>query len=542
MKSVKRSLSILLALTICLTTFAPSAFADTQRTFKVVAVGDSTSNGCGLDDYGVHRNRTYVTTPEDTDPNYDLRNLGFLDDYSSYAYPVRLANYIGSKHPEYDVSFTNLAISGIRSVEIHALLDSSYKGDSYTQPYMNNTIAGLERVYDVADMSKFFIKQVKGADLITFDGVMNCFTIYFFERVKASVQGNDSAYAADTMAALMSSVSPAIKAIISPMEATVKTALSSLFSGSIPTDLMDTVLYCYTLCLVSFSETIQCIRKLNPKAQLIVGGTFNPFYGQVITWNGIEVDLGGLMGMVMNSVNTYITALDPNHNNYSFIQTSDHVETSREVLASYDDISDLPVVLRNHLIDDLFDPGHVISQWLIDDALEKAAQDASITGQYDLEDYRTLYAQDIADIFDRVAGGTEIDPVEQMLYDSFYHYLSYYLAGAKNTKLDLEGLLAATEAEFGYGELFELRNIPIDELTKAQKTGISFFVTMGVLKTACAHPSENGCTAKYKAAVKAYQAAKPACVSSAATVQNLVNNGVSVCKTSAKSILKLLKK
>ena len=91
---MKRAIAFILTLALCAGLMNGFAFAQEKETFKVVNLGDSTSVGQALDDYGAF-GRSGMNSY--SDPYAAYYDLGFLTDGSRDAYPAQLARYIQEK-------------------------------------------------------------------------------------------------------------------------------------------------------------------------------------------------------------------------------------------------------------------------------------------------------------------------------------------------------------------------------------------------------------------------------------------------------------
>ena len=90
--------------------------AESADDVTIVSLGDSMVNGFGLSGY----------YPDKADVNY----YGFLEQDTS-AFPSLIRDWFVDNG--YDVELHQLAISGVRSTDLRALLDPGFEGDEYTK-------------------------------------------------------------------------------------------------------------------------------------------------------------------------------------------------------------------------------------------------------------------------------------------------------------------------------------------------------------------------------------------------------------------------
>ncbi|GEM_PF-7034340 len=533
MKKLMRILSAVIVLALIVGLFPMAAFADT-REFKVVNIGDSTSNGFGLEDYGYYARFDYITSPDNIDFVHRPYALGFLDCGSDLAYPSRLADYIAEQHPEYDAKFTNLGISGIRGSEIRSIIDSSFEGDSYTQQYRENVLDHICIAFGISDLHELFVDEIRSADVITLDMLSNSYVRYLTDRVSAVLSGDSSAYADDTLALVYGSISPEIKAVVDPLSASLRSTLSDVFSGNTLTGIVDAFNYSVTESLVSFSETVKLIFELNPDVRLLVGGEYNPIYGYTFTYNGIDIDLADLLGSTSAALNSYITAVDSNRFKYSYIDLIENPQTAKDYMATFDSALDLPEWLTRQMVDYVFGFDHYYAGILCKEVRAEATELG-----YDMSDYSSIYPQDIVGFINNVRTlGDDADPLERLFAEKFIELLDYFLAGARVKDVDIACLLQAFSNYVDVGTVINMRDTPIDELTDLQRAQLFMFAFGTLLDGAGPHFSASGADAKYQSALKAYNTPLPAVFSAPKTVTRITTNAAKTFGSLAKSLIK----
>ena len=155
----RKIIALVLSALMALSLAAPALAAG--KPLSYVAIGDSTSNGFGLDGYADHNCGKDSTVPD--------------------AYIFRFVEYLKSEG--YDVTFTNLALTGMRTNELDYFLDENLgyedvdayaqmRWDEYSPIY--GDMNGLRNAYKTA---------VSGADVISYDLTANSFGNYMFARI-----------------------------------------------------------------------------------------------------------------------------------------------------------------------------------------------------------------------------------------------------------------------------------------------------------------------------------------------------------------------
>ena len=507
MKKLRKAVALLLVLVMSAGLFTSFALADessAKPVLKVVAVGDSTCNGHGNSDFGVYSARDSIITREDgVLQNYYYYNKGFLTSGSDCAYTVLLKDYIQKKLPAYDVQFTNLGISGSRSNEIRAILDPSYTGDIRTQGYFGEygTFGYFERIFDLGGKSfrEFYTDEIKSADVITLDCLMNAFTDEFVDHAMAVLDGDYETLAlyGGTTADLLGRITPGAKKLLDGMAKQFISLLGDKLPGEMIEGLLDALTYCFCDLFINFSEVVRLIRELNPDARLLVGGTFNPFRGLSAELMGVELDVGSLCAVLLGTVDAYISAIEPRRNEYSYFSVPADVELGREYLASFDSVWELPVSTLNCLIDDIFYSNHSMLAAPLCNIARGIAREQGVP-------YGTsYYARDVFAAFADVReNGDSADPMNKILVDVFGNVVDLMIKSMRLTTGDGEAAIAAFSSNY-YDVLNEYKTRPFEELNDAERTELFIVCMMSMVDGYAAHFSPRGCEQKYEAAVKA---------------------------------------
>ena len=517
MKTAKKALALFLTLVMCLSLVPAAAFAD-KPVYKVVAVGDSTCIGLGLNDYGVYKICDYITSENEVIPYSSAFNHGFLEYGSAKAYPALLADYLAEKLKDRKVEFINLGISGIRCDEILEIIEPGGRLDTTGQSNMDEYRNVLAPAYglDEEGLTGLFRREIKSADLITLDSVMNNFTGYMTSRIDAILSGDAERIEeyGDSLSDLAELVQPGARQLMYSMSEVLMNILRDKMTDSELSDLIYAVTYCYYDFCLHFSQLVRKIRELNPTARMLVGGAYVPFNGMSLYANGTELPMDKITLALKGILDTYITAIAPERNEYSFIDVPDDVQTFREYMASFDSVWELPEVFLMRIVDSLFGDNHMeLAVPLCTRARAEAAKlDLTI---------RPIYPVDIIEAFDDVReNGEDADIINVLLTDQFGRFIDLILMGAKINSIDLETLLDSLSI-YSFGTILSLMDVPDEELTEADTTKLFIAACTGIRDGIAAHFSEQGCYQKYEAAVKAYESGMTAEGSSANVIRDM---------------------
>jgi hypothetical protein len=165
-KMYRSAIAMLLTLCMVISMVPAVAFVATAGgidQLKYVALGDSFTNGYGLDGY----NREGVNV------------WGFLQEVPN-SYPVKVAEHYG-----WDL--TQLAMNGLRAEEVLYLLTygskNAYPGDDYTHSAVKQHFADAGYA-NTAELAKLFQDEVKNADVISIQLGTGNFGMYIMERLR----------------------------------------------------------------------------------------------------------------------------------------------------------------------------------------------------------------------------------------------------------------------------------------------------------------------------------------------------------------------
>ena len=493
----KRIFALVLALVLCLSVLPLGALAEDKPVYRIVNVGDSTGIGIGLNDCGIHQQEdvwSCLTQWSGT------KNKGYFDYMSPRSSYALLAQYVREELSDYTVESVNLGRTGIRASEFRELINRDYEGDVYAQEVADTVRTDLPRAFDLGafgtDVDGYYVDQISKADLINVDASLNSFTWYLVDRLSAS---DDDPRFQESVLDLLAIGTPQMKTQLNCLEQTLKSTVGALLPKNIATRLIDTVLYCTMDMFVNFDGLIRDIRKLNPTAKLLVGGVYNAFSGLTLEYEGYELEITDLLDAGVALIDEYLSTLCPSRREYTFFDIPNDTETIRMQLQQYESIWELPVETLDRAIDDLFGGDHSLIATPLCVYIRSLAAERGIP--YGI--YSGIYPREVFAAFEEVRamreGGPEADAMTQLVVEYFEKYLQLALDGLNTTTLDVPGLIEAFSLENPYLALFELIDIPFEELTPAQKT-LAHYVGSKLRGGACVHFSRLGCEQKFEAA------------------------------------------
>lgn len=513
MKTAKKALALIIALVMCVSLVPAAALAD-KPVYKVVAVGDSTSVGLGLDDYGIYTLTESTTSPTKSYPYASVYGKGFLDYGSKDAYPARLSRYLQEKMPDREVQFTNLGISGARANDILAIIDPEYELDETGRDFMTYVYSMLESVcaepLTGLDMHTLFVQEIESADLITLDCVMNSFTGELFDRFGA-LMSDDPELAAlypEKISDLADKVSPGAKKLIDGFIENFKNTTGLALPQNIATSAADILTYCYLDFCVNFSLLVDEIREINPDAKILVGGGYSPLGFLKLSYKGIEIESGSLCSAFMGLVNAYMAGVAPQRNEYTFINIPLDIETFHDYVAKADSVWDLSPVFLKRLIDDSFGIDH---SSIATPLCTRGRAEAKALG-YDISAYYPIYPDMMYEYYDDVRqNGENAGEVNKIIVGLFNRAFDLMINSMKMTTIDLEGAMEAMSSSSGnlYTVLLKYVDRDFDELTPAEQAEIFIACMEDPREGIMAHFSYEGCALKYELAVKALEEELP---------------------------------
>lgn len=282
-RTLKKALSLFVVFAMMMSAFCAYSSALFEK-YEYVCLGDSVSNGYGLDGY--------------------LKEDG--TNVRGYKQIVKSAyHYIVAQ--EFDFELEQMGFSGFRAEDMLYMLDPSYPSDSYTQGYFIDTdrfgnCGGLEK------MREEYEEAVKNADYISINLGSNNFGTYFGEQLD-KLEAGEAPYPYDRPG--YSKNSKLLKsAEYKEIEATLKTYLNKIgATANMAKVLLESVAYTYTGFMECYDACIERIFELNPDVTIIALGMYNPVEDVKLV-NGM-INIGDVAGMFVEHINKHIREKAP---------------------------------------------------------------------------------------------------------------------------------------------------------------------------------------------------------------------------------------
>ena len=307
-KSKKWRSAIAMVLVVCMlfSIFPTAAFA-TEPKKQYVSLGDSMTNGLGLE-------------------NYD--NYGYLAEPVG-SYPVLLES-------KYNWDLTQLAISSLRAEDVLNLLtftgeNGAIEGDLYWEEIVNTTCENSDRVSQaVGVVAANYQQAVNNADVISLQLGNNNFTTFMTQKLKYELSvltdgalnlgvGNEYANAITSadIAERVALLSPEAAEYVDEVYAMLMAALTTnapmdekMISFCNEMALFGT--YSFASYMVGYKGVMDYIVANNADAELIIVGLPNALYGFGIDVNSdgsADIDLGQFFDVLVNAANLYVVGL-----------------------------------------------------------------------------------------------------------------------------------------------------------------------------------------------------------------------------------------
>lgn len=284
------------------------SYADTglEGPITYVSLGDSMVNGFGMTDY-------YESNGQDN-------SYGFLVDVDA-SYPHKLTDYFKGIYGDYGVTHLPLAVSGMRTTELRAMLDSSFPGDNYTDYIFYDSASPIHDVFakipdgytkDINGLRAYMNDSLSAADIVTYQyhydfgrtlsetmlGLIGAggsappldFSLFVDEEDLAKIEGlKEQMY--DLLAESMASkgIDPAEYESLMGFVESIVEAFAYVVIG-----------YCD-----NFDANMQMMLELNPDMRIITVDCYNTFVGMDLIYDGKSIPLGELYGLVVDTVNMY---------------------------------------------------------------------------------------------------------------------------------------------------------------------------------------------------------------------------------------------
>lgn len=341
MKHVTRKLLALL-MSLCMvasvcTVLAVSSSAAVPKVHGYTIIGDSITAGMGIKksskwdknlphsgviDYDVLQGM--VNVPEGyygVDEIEAIRQMAGGVTYRIHnSYPDLVAKEVGIRQKDDSresyqnlekSGYYNLALPGVRSSEIRAILDPSFKGDQYTAEILGITNPnGYENLHAKA------VEYIQNSELVTIacgsnDVALNCLIrslhvindYSFYDDLEAQVMAmyanGQYAEATKTIALVARTLGHAAPAAAAYLE--------GLLTGT-------------TMFFDNWDPIINAIHQINPNAKIVAVGFYNPFKSYALNDFGDEnaLKVGHALDALLGTLDLYITNLASTRGLYTY--------------------------------------------------------------------------------------------------------------------------------------------------------------------------------------------------------------------------------
>ena len=311
-KTMKRVISLCLVVVMLTGVMCISAFAATnvKQYSNYVVIGDSIPSGYGLDTSNA--------------PDYNKLKVSH-GQLVVGSYPAIVAKAVGAT--QVDV----LSRCGFRTVETLRLLDKNYKYDSasdtmvstLSQMYIDdhkfaNDVTKVDANDKISTLQAQTAKSVKDADLITINLGSNDTMTYALVSVKAYLAKYSTSPLLTLAEKQMKSFGTMGNALINLM----KVAESINKTSQTLAVLSASLLKGYAAFKINFAMLIKDIETMNPDAQIVVVGMYNPFKNLKMSQYSL-VKIGALADNVVQLMNTYMSTACVYSATYEYVDVMD---------------------------------------------------------------------------------------------------------------------------------------------------------------------------------------------------------------------------
>jgi lysophospholipase L1-like esterase len=311
-KSFTRIVSAGLVVVMLMSAMCISAFAATNvRQYKnYVVIGDSIPSGYGLA----------------TSNAPDYKNLKVSHGQLVVgSYPYIVAKAVGA------ANVSVLSRCGFRTVEALRMLDKTYKYDSisdtvvgtYAQMFIDdhtyaNNIKTVDAKDKVTTLQARTTASVKNANLITVNLGSNDTMTYALICMKAYL----AKYSTSPLLAQAEKQMKSFGTLGCALIELMKVAQSINKTSQALAVLSASLLKGYAAFKINFATLIKDVEKLNPNAQIVVVGMYNPFKDLKISQYSL-VKIGAMADNVVQLMNTYMSTACVYSGTYEYVDVMD---------------------------------------------------------------------------------------------------------------------------------------------------------------------------------------------------------------------------
>ena len=318
-KMSAKALSVFMSLIMLFSVFAPAVsaidadhnHATEKPNFNYVSLGDSMSNGYGMDNYAQNG-------------YFDIFADGEVGHYGDHAYTSQFAEYLSSV---YNVNHIELAVSAMLSRDLLFLVGGGeYIEDGYTGfiDYVGVSWKTLidEKTGEIindeffAELQNLYIDSLTNADLITM-GLGNAeFGAYIMHKLMTCLGFGGTSYTEVIdyvqLENLMDTCDPAlVEKVIELRDKYLAMLPQDEAFDAFEAEQIETIanLFIYTILdfCNNYTKILDRIVELNPDVEIMIVGLMNTLNGVNFELNGEYYDLGEYMGLALDIVNTHLT-------------------------------------------------------------------------------------------------------------------------------------------------------------------------------------------------------------------------------------------
>ncbi len=375
-----------------------------------VSLGDSMVNGYGMPDYYVEgQYGGFLNSVEDT-------------------YPYMLADYLVDEG--YKVDFRQMAVCGLRSLDLRFLMDSNFGGDAVTPTIIDNNLAGplaklkIELGDDsltIEDLRKYYADSVAAADLITYDfhydlakSILNTFEdinngrVANYDYTAFYKEGLSEFYSADSMD-MLNSARDFVKGHLSkilnkygfePTSSEIETMAEEIIYGMVS--------YCN-----SFDRNVEYILTANPKAKILVMDAYSIHTDVDVSYKGVKFSLNDMEDAIMGFCTAYTKYLSP----YSLMVYHVDVDNSPRLFYS--------TALKEPDLDQM---SAILMHLIFEDADSLPVNESVY--KFPVDKYPAYIDADAVDLYDELdKGGKLTDLLSYVFYPLVADYQYFYEGG-----------------------------------------------------------------------------------------------------------------
>ncbi|MBR6800320.1 MAG: hypothetical protein IKM61_01025 [Eubacteriaceae bacterium] len=238
-------------------------------------------------------------------------------------YADKLAGEMGYD-PE---NFKDLGNAALRAEDIRYILDENYKPDHYSEEIVKN----------VEELRALYTSEIKKADLITV-GVGN-FTPIVIEQVRRVAAGEEP-IRLDWARYVGKDHVQYVEDAVAQIEKFFEEAGLGEFAGvkfsEVLTATVESCAYAYAGFSLNYAEMINDIHEINPEAEVIVVGSYNPLKELSVQIEGEEMNIGEYVDYLIEIMDIQFLAYSMLTPKTTFVEVND-----TEVEKAYTSVEDL---------------------------------------------------------------------------------------------------------------------------------------------------------------------------------------------------------